>query len=269
MKLSILFLPIILFSTLLFPDKGCADGSSTNIKLGGEISSYRYVEPGLISHTGFLLGVNFQWFWVGTSDFKGVIDSSAVFGQLQYDGKLCNVQTSVCQDYSAKTNDFIVRVTHRFEYQFSPFIAGFAGPGLRFLYDKGEDPGFYTRTGVYLFAPVGFRLELPTGENLFFADFEYDIFLGGTMNSKFSEVNSSYGDITHKQTSGAGQKITLGASLTKWLSKPVTVSLYYENWNIAETNFEPFYQDGVATNKAFQEPKNFSESYGLKVAFAL
>lgn len=240
-----------------------------NLKVGPQLVSYRYVEPGLITHSGFLYGVSGEYTWFPTPGIKGVLLGDVVVGKINYDGALCDVNTSVCNDYAAKTNEFIFRATHRFEIKMNETINVFAGPGLRYLFDKGDDPGFYSRMGTYLFIPAGFNINLPfQSADKIFADFEYDIFLVGTMQSKLSEVNSTYQDITHRQNSGSGHKITLGYQQSSSSVNPLTIALFYENWNIAASELEQLYVNGASTNKAFVEPKNFSESLGLKVLVA-
>lgn len=236
-----------------------------SLKVGAQLVSYRYVEPGLIAHSGFLYGLSGEYNWFPTARVKGILLGDVFVGKINYDGALCDVNTNVCNDYAAKTNEFIFRLTHRFEVAVNETINVFAGPGLRYLFDKGDDPGFYTRMGTYLFAPLGFNLNIPfLASDKIFADFEYDFFIVGTMQSKLSEVNSTYQDITHKQYAGSGHKITLGYQQSSSSLNPLTVALFYENWNIAASNYEQLYVNGLVTNRAFVEPKNFSESLGLK-----
>lgn len=239
-----------------------------NLKLGGQIISYRYVEPGLIEHTGLLYGITAEGFWFPSSNVKGVFNADLVIGKLDYNGALCNISNDTCSDYSAKTNEFILRMTHRFEMQVVENMRGFAGPGIRYLIDKGDDRGFYTRTGIYLFIPVGgsYHVPLSGGGGSLFIDAEYDIFLAGVMTSRLSEVNPSYEDITHVQNSGSGHKITLGYQQDQVNPNPLTVGLFYENWNVAESDRKTLYVSGQASTKSFVEPKNFSESIGLKIA---
>ncbi|MBC7465157.1 MAG: hypothetical protein H7256_04135, partial [Bdellovibrio sp.] len=155
---------------------------SKKIKIGAELISYRYVEPGLIEHVGLLYGANAQLKWEASEMIFGVIDVSVVAGKLNYNGALCDVETNACSNYSAKTDDVIFRITHRFDFKVTEQFHIFAGPGIRYLFDRGESSGFYTRLGLYLFAPVGVNLQIPLNDDsgLIF-DLEYDIFISGSM----------------------------------------------------------------------------------------
>lgn len=241
---------------------------SKKLKLGASLASYRYVEPGLIEHAGLLYGVNGEFNWDITNMITGVLQADLSAGKLNYDGALCDVDTtngSKCTAYSSSTTDVILRLTHRFDFKLVDSVHFFLGPGIRYLYDKGDSSGFYTRIGMYLFAPIGFKFQVPIDdESGLSLDLEYDVFLGGTMESKLSEVNSKYGDMTHRQGAGSGHKVTLGYEFNKHTANPIQVAVYYENWNIAASNKEPLIISGSASTTIFSEPKNFSESLGLK-----
>ncbi|MFZ3231191.1 MAG: hypothetical protein WA160_13370 [Pseudobdellovibrio sp.] len=237
-----------------------------NFKIGIQLSSYRYVEPGLISHSGIMYGFNGEWSWKVSDTVKGILIGDASIGKLIYDGGVCDVTTKKCSDFEGLTNDFIFRVTHRFDFKVTDELSFFTGPGYRFLYDRGEGSSFYTRLGTYLFAPVGLTWTTEISKEKFFLDLEYDVFLVGTMESKVSEVNSTYEDLTHKQSSGSGHKIAIGYRKLLNNGRNLDASLIYENWNIAASNSERLIISGVASNSSFTEPKNFSESLGVKVS---
>lgn len=233
-----------------------SSSSGSHLTVGGEIRHYRYVEPGLIQHTGILYGVWVNWFWQ-SKYFKGVIDANLISGSLKYDGALCDINTNVCTDYSARTYDLIHRVTHRFEYAINSDFTAFAGGGFRYLYDKGDGTGFYTRTGTYLFLPVGVRYQ----NSNFSLDTEYDIFLGGTMVSKLSDVNSGYSDVTNTQKSGYGVQVTAGYHTN------LSYYLFYETWNVRDSDVVEMKINGNPSGIGITEPKNFSESWGFKVGW--
>jgi hypothetical protein len=271
MKSLIITLFFLIASSNLKAQSGDVDSFNVpekNLKIGAELVSYRYAEPGLISHSGFLYGVYGEGFWNPSVNVKGILAIDLIVGVLNYDGALCEVKTNVCTDYKAKTNDLIFRMTHRFEYSVSERFNIFAGPGIRYLIDKGDEPAFYTRLGTYIFAPIGFNFSVPTADDTLFLDLEYDLFLVGTMQSRLSEVNSTYSDITHTQKEGSGHKITIGYQQNKTHANPITASLFFESWTIGASNLERLYVNGQPSTTAFVEPKNFSESFGVKVAVA-
>lgn len=255
-------------------DKNTSESKKNySLNVSGLISYYRYVEPGLISHLGILTGARGELTWKINPSWQGVASASLLAGRLVYDGSLCDVNTSVCSGFKGNTNDLIFRGTHRFDYKVNSEVSLFIGPGMRYLIDRGESAGFYTRQGLYLFAPIGFSYETSVQNNRFVFDFEYDYFIQGSMISRVSEVNSTYTDMKHKQSSGFGHKISL--SWLDVLSEALVsqqahfdLFLAYENWQIEASDKQPLYVNGVAS-KYYIEPKNFTESWtaGASIRF--
>jgi len=269
-KFLILFLIGVSFQNVFADELAYPETPEKNWKIGGQVASYRYVEPGLISHSGFLIGASAEGFSHLSPTWKGIFFADALLGKLNYDGAVCDVNTEICSDYSSKTNDFILRLSYRFEYALQDNIHLFVGPGVRYLVDKGDESVFYTRVGTYFFLPIGanYDVELGGDSSLQF-DFEYDVFLAGRMHSQLSDVNSTYGDIDHQQSSGSGHKITVNYLFNKKDENPLTLGLFYENWTVGASNAERLYINGAPTSKVFTEPKNFSESLGLKLLITL
>ena len=242
------------------------------VKAGATLQYYRYVEPALISHTGFFIGawVDFDY---EVPIFSGKVQADLLSGQLNYDGAICDISTTpnTCRSYKAKTNDLIFKVAHRLAFQVTDQFDIFAGLGYRYLYDKGDGPGFYARTGQYIYAPVGFTVkhQLSDDRGLLNLDFEYATFLSGVMESQLSNVNRSYSDVKHKQNKGSVVRISLGFAQTKQPDdlRPWFYSAYFEQWSIAKSDEVELLINGVRSGKSIIEPENFSESIGIKVGF--
>lgn len=239
-------------------------GEETFVKkytLGLELNHYQYTEPDLIAHSGFMLGVYGEMTWLYLPNLSGVTYGKLVSGELNYEGSLCDVNTNVCSGYKAKTIDVIARVTHRFEYSVQENLSFFLGPGFRLLVDRGRGEGFYTRTGSYFFIPTGFHLDYQN----FILDFEYDVLISGTMNSKLSEVNKTFGDIRHKQTVGSAYKVMLTKQLDGFTSQPLVVTLYFESWTLESSEPEQLLINNQPSGNYFIEPKNYSQMLGLQI----
>lgn len=245
--------------------------SDLNLILGGELRAYRYVEPGLISHSGPMLGVWGHWGYQ-TTWYKGLLDGNIFLGSLDYNGAVCSLTTGKCSDYSAKTFDVISKFTHRFSFEVSPEVDLFVGAGLRSLYDRGDGSVFYTRLGNYYFLPLGSRIKFLTDGNPqgahYFVDLEYDVFLKGTMTSRISEVNSSMSDIEHQQNTGYGLQISAGYQQS-WVeqSHPMQIQVFYEKWRVEASDTVSQYSSVSRVTYYYTEPKNFTESYGVKVGW--
>ncbi len=230
-----------------------------NYTLGFELNNYRYIEPDFISHSGFMLGVYGEMTWLYLPNLLGVTSGKLNFGELDYDGALCDVNTNECTEYKAKTVDVITRVTHRFDYLATENLGFFLGLGYRLLIDRGRGEGFYTRTGSYLFLPLGFHFNF---QNINF-DFEYDVLISGSMKSNLSEVNKTFRDIRLKQSAGSGFKITLTRQFDILAAQPLLATIYFENWTFDASNREVILINNQPSD--FIEPKNFSQMLGLQL----
>ncbi len=257
---SLLFLYLMFISSVSSAEDL---GSIKSTLLGLELNHYRYVEPGLIAHSGLMLGISGELAIRYLDQLEGVTAAQVVFGELTYDGSLCDVNTNVCSDYKAKTSDIIAKVSHRVDYLSDFGIHFFIGPGFRFLIDKGIGSGFYTRIGNYLYAPIGFNFLF---KDIKF-DFEYDVFISGSMYSKLSEVNKTFGNVRHTQTTGSGHKVTLSRRIDDLTTVPLVASLYYESWTVGDSNTEELQVNGQPSGNFFIEPKNFTQVIGLNFSF--
>lgn len=223
--------------------------------LGTELRQYKYVEPGYVEHSGLMYGVWGEWYWSSALG-DGKVSGNMLFGALDYDGALCN-SSNVCTPYQAKTNDVIARLSTRLEFKLNSNFQLEAGVGYRYLYDKGEGIGFYQRTGQWIYFPLGMGFNMDSSAGKFLFNLEYDFLAYGSFKSNLSEAGAGYDDLTHPQNAGYGLIISTGLEFTEeWSGQ-----LFYESWNLDET--EPITSGG----SSFVEPKNNSQSYGLKLGY--
>lgn len=241
-------------------ENGTSDRFIQSYTIGTSLINYRYTEPGLISHSGYLYGAFSQIAMKLNTIVVGLLDAEVAVGNVDYNGSLCDVNTNVCTDYDSKTNDFIFRTEYRFGFQVSNSLQVFAGPGIRYLYDRGIGSGFYTRIGTYFFLPVGMKINFEGLSGDFNLELEYNFFLSGMMQSKISEVNSTYSDVIHKQTNGSGIR-----SLLRYNCKTsgLFLNLAYEHWTVASSNVRPLLINGLNSGKSFVEPKNFTDAVSV------
>lgn len=224
--------------------------SAKNFLIGSEIRDYKYSEPGFVSHTGLLYGVWGDWYW-GSRLGNGKTHAEFLYGSLFYSGALCDLSNN-CTAYSSTTQDFITKVNTRLEYSLKESLLLFLGIGHRFLYDRGNGVGFYTRTGNWVYLPLGAGFQY----RKFLLDIEYDLIVYGSFKSNLSEVSTTFTDLTHSQK-GYGLVLSLGYELNElWSLQGI-----YESWNLDES-------DPVASGGSlFVEPKNNSQSVGLKLGY--
>lgn len=241
-----------------------------HIRVGASLQSYRYVEPGLVSHSGVLIGAWLNWLYQ-VPFYTGEIQSEIASGQLDYSGALCDVNTGDCLAYKAKTSELIVKISHRLGWQLHETTRLFLGLGYRFLFDKGEGVGFYRRVGQYWYLPLGFSSTVVWKElntHLIF-DLEYGFFLKGAMESKLSDVNSTYSDIRHTQDRGQTWRFSVGLEPQASVDtpRPWIFSVFYEGWSIPQSEKAELLISGQHVGKYYYEPENHSSAYGLRVGW--
>lgn len=262
-KYALIIITVFLALSVLGDELPTAVPWIENLELGGHLINYRYTEPGLISHSGYLFGVFARVPMKLTPNVVGLLDSDLAVGTLDYDGSLCD-KFNNCTDYKAKTYDAIFRTVYGFHYIVSEQIQLYSGPGLRYLYDKGIGVGFYTRIGTYFFIPLGIQINFTRFSGLFNLDIEYDFFLSGLMKSKISEADATLSDVNHKQTKGSGSKFSLRYTA---MNSKVFWFAGYENWSIGDSNVEPKIINGVDSGNSFIEPKNFTDAVSVGTGY--
>ena len=218
--------------------------------IGADLKDYKYSEPGFVSHVGLLYGLWGEWYWTSAIG-EGKLYGNFIFGSLSYDGALCDLSNK-CSAYTSKTNDIIAKINTRLQRNLNNNIYIFAGFGYRYLYDRGEGIGFYTRTGNWAYLPLGANFKFG---NIFF-ELEYDFIIYGNFKSNLSEVSSKFSDLTHAQQ-GYGLLFTAGYQINDTWSIYSTIEI----WNLDES--EPVASGG----SLFVEPKNSSQSLGLKLGY--
>lgn len=218
--------------------------------IGAETRQYRYSEPGFVTHEGLLLGLWGEWYWESALG-KGKAYGNLLYGNLNYDGALCDLSNN-CTPYQAKTTDWIWKVNSRIEVEVNEKLNLFAGGGFRYLYDRGQGVGFYTRTGNWAYIPLGGFLKYQR----FTVELEYDHIIYGSFKSALSEVSTSFSDLVHTQK-GYGLLMTLGYRInSSW-----NIQGIYESWSLDESDVI------VSGGSAFVEPQNNSQSFGLKIGY--
>lgn len=229
---------------------------SKSFLIGTEIRSYTYSEPGLVSHEGLLFGIWGEWLWTsGLGD--GKIYGNLFYGALTYNGQACNLSGTVCNPLTATTHDLITKINTRLEYKLNPMFQLFGGGGYRYLYDKGEGSSFYTRTGQWVYIPLGAALNVDSSFGNLLFELEYDYTFYGTVKSNLSEVSSTLNDITSNQRGGYGIVTTAGIKI----NESFNAYIVYESWN---ANDSDVMESG---GQSFIEPANNSQSYGIKLGY--
>lgn len=235
-----------------------ASSAGKSFVVGAELRQYQYKEPGLVEHVGLLYGIWGEWYWMSPIG-KGKLYGNLLMGKLTYKGALCD-DFGTCYPYEGPTNDVIGKGATRLEYDLSRSFMLFGGIGYRYLYDLGEGAGFYRRTGQWLFVPVGFAFRVAgdkSGSGAMNFEVEYDQIVMGQIKSDLSQVSTAFEDLTLKQT-GYGLVVKAGYQFTPELSMDVV----YERWDLNKSD------SATTNNQTFHEPKNHSDSYGVRIGYS-
>ncbi len=236
--------------------------SKNSFVIGLDTRSYKYEEVDVVSHQGLLFGA-WGLYVIKFNPGDLIFNTSLIYGQLTYDGSLCTTASNVttCTPTQVSQTDIIHK--SNVLWQFSPLgresgVNFKIGLGYRYLSDNYTDVGFYQRTGLWAYVPVGVGFKLPINSNYEVnSNLMYQHIIYGGINSKLSEVNSTADDIYLKQT-GRGIEIEVGLTY----QKKYHVSGYYESWSLDASE--------TANSNVFGlllEPANSAISYGLKLGY--
>lgn len=117
---------------------------------------------------------------------------------------------------------------------FGPFV----GLGYRYLLNRDEGPGSYSREIRSAFLPVGFEWTLkPADHWSFSAILEADAFLGGSTTSNLSESSPSLPDLSNRQDFGSGSRVTLDVTYS-FPDFALSARPYIQRWHIEDSQRE-------------------------------
>ena len=224
-------------------------------EIGLSLSSYQYHEPGLMSLSGFKMGLD-----LGIT--KSTQEGRFIRGDLRLAGGTVDYNSNGTgsangePDLYVETRGLIGTDRMLSGAVLSPYI----GLGYRYLYNdargiSSSGAAGYRRESNYYYLPIGaiYRVALHD-QARWISTLEYDYLLAGKQVSHLSDV-PGYSDITNHQNSGYGLKLGIMYQQDKWMVGPCV-----NYWNISES--EVVY----AGNTGWVEPANNTIEFGLKFA---
>jgi hypothetical protein len=235
---------------------------------GGQVSKYRYEEPDLrgsngvpvtVKVTGRLAGATGAYTF--TDDKRHIftrIDGRLAYGKTDYEGSgtQTGVPDTIFETRAVVGMDFFPGLS----VTLSPYV----GLGYRYLYDDSR--GYtstnavgYRRYSNYLYAPLGLAARFDMGSQWILAPtLEYDVFLKGRQESKLSDTNLGYSDVSNNQKHGRGYRASLMVQKDHWAFGPW---LHY--WNIKDSDIQP---SGIPF-VGVREPRNWTREYGVELKY--
>ena len=244
-------------------------GKTHNFRIGAEVSSYEYKEPGLMKLSGMMYGFSTEYLNNGgVGRIKGSVpiqlrgrlnymrgDDITYDGSYHSGGSLKNTGKS---GYFFDTA-FLGGAELKLGGNFS--AAPYMGLAYRYLIDNDDGgPGDYKRKQTYIYLPIGadWKKPLPSGWSLAI-NTELDVLLRG---DNTSYVKHYYGtNLKFKQDSGWGLRLSVKTE-KDFKAVGVFVEPFYRYWDIAKSNSVRYTYGGLL-HEAW-EPKNRTNEYGLK-----
>jgi len=234
-------------------------------KLGTEIYSFTYKEPGVMKEEGIMRGISASYTNTSYNKnmFRGEIRCS--FGEVDYEnsGTVNDIDDYVWELRLLGGKSFSVFT----ETSLSPHI----GVGFRYLNDdmagKISSTGAhgYERESNYFYMPIGIEIITSLEKSWSFsAILEYDYFISGKQKSHLSDVDPGYNDLENDQESGYGLRASV-AFEKKNKNLNLLIEPFIRYWNIKKSKNADITYYGTYRGYGW-EPKNNSKEIGIMVS---
>ena len=238
------------------PAQSADIATTTENSVGVSLSAYNYEEPGYMSLKATTAGIEYA----GTYAFKTEWPEQGlpwfIHGDLRYANGAADYQSPISGSISDTINWYAEgRLLLGKDFAFSNFVlAPYVGVGLRHSHnDLRRHPRGYRRDTSYVSIPVGVthKTKMPDLYVLS-TTVEYIHLLQGLHKAKMSDFNATVGDLSMKQKTGHGFRLSTMARFGNISFGP---SLSY--WKVADSN----------SDKGFKEPMNKTYEIGIKASY--
>jgi hypothetical protein len=273
--------PFLLFSSLGFA-QGTLELQPESESLGREqfarpftvgtgYMTYAYNEPGVMKLHGAMAGLNLNYKHGFQSQVPMWIGVDGQFGfstGMTYDGGIQDLKTHKVTPTTNTSRDSFndVRVMYGRSIGDTP-VSSFewsTGLGRWDLNNKVNGAFTYGREIVYIYLPAGLQYSARiNGTFTWNAGGEYDLFLGGSATSHFSDVSPGAGDIIHSQSTGSGIRFKAGG---EWALRGLAImaEAFYQRWDIDASDVI-YIRDSDGNRVGLVEPTNNTSIIGLNV----
>lgn len=248
---------------LIATTTACAESinlkTQTGKNIGLSLSSYQYQEPGLMSSKGSKLGLDLNATKVLQNDRFMRGELRYAFGSVDYNG---SGSASGEPDWYIEARGLVGK-----DWAINDAVlAAYTGIGYRYLFNDARgitSTGAvgYRRESNYFYLPIGIihRMALNDRARLV-GTLEYDHLLTGKQISRLSDAGLGHDDVTNKQPSGYGLKLSVNYEKDNWAIGP-----YAHFWNIGKSDLALVFQNGIPVSMG-REPKNNTVEFGLKAS---
>jgi hypothetical protein len=230
-------------------------------EVGGQGAKYRYEEPDFIKITGNRSGGVGAFTVTGSNRLFSRFDARLSYGSLKYEGSGTqeNVPDTIFET-RAVGGGYVVLGGN-------VSLSLYAGLGYRYLYndlrgytnDGTNTYVGYRRYSHYLYVPVGVTSRIHAGGRWVVAStIENDRFIRGKQESKLSDTELGYRDVTNTQKRGRGHRASVMVEKDHWAFGP-----WFHYWSIKDSDLQP---SGM-TNIFVFEPANWTREYGVELRY--
>lgn len=261
---------VLLIATLflLFSSASHADPKElfpvSEFKLGYEGMYMYYDEPDVMHEKGFLNGGFGSWTGYFTEyRIMANAEIEGLAGSLRYHGQYSDGTALECDtdDYFISGRATIGKGFGDGKTGFTPYV----GIGVRRWYDKIKATGGYERFITQYYLPVGINMisNMDDGWSIG-GTLEGDLLLSGTVESKLSQVGSSYSNAENTQELGTGGGGRISAFLEKDLDGyALGLEPYFRYWYFEESEKDTVRYGG--SNAQVVEPENKFYMSGIRL----
>lgn len=231
-------------------------------ELGVQALDYQYKEPGVMSNKGSKFGL--------TAGFAKRLDGWNLSGEARI--ATGNVNYNGSGTMSGKPDRlWEFRLVAGEDYAFENFgLTPYAGVGYRTLFNDLR--GFsstgmrgYRRYSEYLYIPIGLTHRFQTGDDARLStSLEFDYLAYGNQKSALSDTQVGLNDPVNKQRKGYGLRLSSTYEAPNW-----SLGVFYNYWNIRDSDTSRLSFFGVPTNIIVWEPKNNTNEFGLQLKYRI
>ncbi|HET9735838.1 MAG TPA: hypothetical protein VFP62_11250 [Burkholderiales bacterium] len=226
-------------------------------ELGGQLSDYRYEEPGTMTLEGARIGlVGAYTATVGPSRTFARFEGRWSYGELEYQGS--GVLTGV-PDHIVEARLLAGRDYASGSVLWSPYV----GAGFRYLHNDlrgvtSTGAIGYRRESNYFYLPLGVTLRMRVAEGWVFApQLEYDVFVRGVQRSYLSDTGLGFADVSNRQDKGRGYRVQLMFESRRW-----TLAPWLHYWDVEDSELQP-----AGLGLLVYEPANTTREAGLELRY--
>lgn len=222
---------------------------------GGQVSDYRYTEPGVgVKIDGAQVGLRGAYTVPFEEVFFSRLEVRLAYGELRYSG------SGTADDQPNLIFEGRYLLGRDFHPGAGVALTPYSGLAYRYLYNDLRGTSStgavgYRRYSQYFYLPLGLSARFRAGDAWVVSpSLEYDVFLGGNQYSKLSDAGFGDPDVRNKQRKGAGYRANLIFN-----RGPLSFGPWVQFWRIKDSEIVR-----ISATTGALEPENKTREAGLE-----